>query len=282
MAAQSKGADAAMAGLAAAAGGLFAVFADLFQKGEASAVFNLTGAANRLGHGFYPARWGAWPDLPVIATGLALLCFAVFLAILAKARSRNSGFYTGAGALAVLLTCIPYDAPLPAPSGTTVSKLAAGWSPPAAALIPARYEAGGAPPVILAAAGDPLPVTLVVHIPMAAGKTSTTPPRIDGHIFDAVSRREWQIGYVDPSPTTRMSGGEVTYRFDFVIEPGPPHGATMADLRLRVHAPGYRTVEAAQGVSDTGLPVTIDVTLKPSALPRTLQGLARVLERPSF
>ncbi len=72
-------------GVAAALGGLGAVIVDLVQKGDASALFKLTGTLNKYGHGFT----AGWPDLPVLGVGLVLILIAIVLAFLADARSRN-------------------------------------------------------------------------------------------------------------------------------------------------------------------------------------------------
>jgi hypothetical protein len=266
-------------GLAAALGGLGAVIVDLVQKGDASAIFKLTGTLNRYGH----VLGAAWPDVPVLGVGIALIVFAIVLAYLSDARSRGAAFYSGASVITVLMTLVPYEAPLPPSSGTTVNKTS--WSedrPLAGAqLIQAAYRPQVATRLHYAAGGS-LPVTVIVHLPLQEGQQAATPPRVDGRLFDSVTGKEWQIGFADPNPTAQASAKEVTYRFDFSIETGTPHGSTLADLRLRVTAQGYSMGQASLSVATPGLPVTMEVTLKPSGVPKGFQGLGRILDRPTF
>jgi len=267
-------------GTAAAIGGLGAVAIDLVQKGDASALFKLTVTVNRYGHMLN----ASWPDMPVLGVGLLLVIFAVVLAFFSDARSRNAAFFSGASVLSVLMTFVPYDAPLPPPSGTTVNKVSEneGFGRfGGAQIIPAVYRAEARPQIIYAAAGQ-LPVTVVVHLPVAEGQGTGTPPRIDGRLFDQVSGKQWQIGFADPDPTTQTTAKEVTYRFDFAVETGAPKGDVIADLRLRVTAQGYSMGQSRLSVTTPGMPVTMEITLKPSGVPKALEGIGRIFDRPSF
>jgi len=124
MAVYTSESSAGTVGLAAAAGGLSAVFADLIQKGDASAVFELTANVNKLGDLLYPPNLGTWPGVPVAGVGLGLLLVSIILAFMSEARSRTSAFYSGASVLTVLMTLVPYTQALPAPSDMTVNKSA--------------------------------------------------------------------------------------------------------------------------------------------------------------
>lgn len=243
-------------GLSAAIGGIAAILADLFQKKDASAIYEFTGFANRFTD----------QAIPVGAVGLGLVILSVILAYLQEARSRMSAFYAGASVLTVLMTLVPYDAPMPLPSGSTVNQV----SVLEGGIIPSAYAAE----VQVAQAGVQIPVTVLVKLPAHDGKAQ---PRIHGVVYDAVSGQKWQLAYSAPQTTTGAEG--ITYRFDFVIQSGTPSRGKLADLRLRCTADGYQVATAEQVVTQAGQPVALQVTLKPSSLPRFLQ---RTMEAPKF
>lgn len=243
-------------GLSAAIGGIAAVVADYYQKKEASAIYELTGLVNRFSD----------QAIPVGAVALGLIVLSVVLAYLQEARSRMSAFYAGASVLTVLMTLVPYDAPQPLPSGSTVNQV----SFLERAILPPAF----AGEITLAQAGAQIPVAVIVKLPPRDGARQ---PRISGVVYDAVSGQKWQLAYT--APYTTVGQDAITYRFDFVIQAGPQKGETVADLRVRATADGYQTATASQVVTQPGQPVTLQVTLKPSTLPRVLQ---RTLEAPQF
>jgi hypothetical protein len=243
-------------GLSAAIGGIVAMLADFYQKKDASAIYEFTGLVNKYSE----------QAIPVGAVALGLIVLSVILAYLQEARSRMSAFYAGASVLTVLMTLVPYDAPQPLPSGSTVNQV----SVIEGGIISSAYAAE----TQMAQAGAQIPVAVVVKLPARNGAMT---PRISGIVYDAVSGQKWQLGYTAPKTTTSTEG--VTYRFDFVIQAGAPAGDKLADLRLRATAEGYQTATAQQLVTRAGQPVLLQVTLKPSSLPRFLQ---RTLESPQF
>jgi hypothetical protein len=243
-------------GLSAAIGGIAAILADLFQKKDASALYEFTGMANRVTD----------QAIPVGAVGLGLVVLSVILAYLQEARSRMAAFYAGASVLTVLMTLVPYDAPMPLPSGSTINQV----SVLERSIIPSAYAAE----VQVAQAGAQIPVTVLVKLPARDGAAQ---PQIRGVVYDAVSGQKWQLAYSVPQTTTGAEG--VTYRFDFVIRSGTPVGGKLADLQLRCTADGYQVATAERVVTQAGEPVALQVTLKPSSLPRFLQ---RTMEAPKF
>ena len=272
MAVYTSEASAGTVGLAAAAGGLSAVFADLIQKGDASAVFELTANVNKLGDLLYPPNLGSWPGVPVAGVGLGLLLVSIVLAFMSEARSRTSAFYSGASVLTVLMTLVPYTQALPAPSSMTVNKTAMHDG---MMFIPAMYQPDVFAPIWRVQASD-LPVTIVVHAPHR-GPTGA-PNRINGQLYDRVSGKTWQFGYSDASAST--SGSETTYQFNLSIPSGGQSaGGLVADLSARIDVPGYQTATVGQKVGRAGAPVTLEVTLQPTALPGFLK---RALEAPRF
>ena len=243
-------------GLSAAVGGIVAMLADFYQKKDASAVYEFTGLVNRFSD----------QAIPVGAVAVGLIVLSVVLAYLQEERSRMSAFYAGASVLTVLMTLVPYNAAQPLPSGSTVNQVSFLEQ----GLISSAYAAD----IKLAQAGAQIPVAVVVKLPARDGATT---PHINGVVYDAVSGQKWQLAYTAPKTTTGSEG--VTYRFDFVIQAGTPKGDKLADLRLRCSADGYQTATAAQLVTQAGQPVSLQVTLKPSSLPKPLQ---RILETPRF
>lgn len=279
MSSDSSEASGATIGISAAIGGLGAVIVDLIQKGDASAISKLTGTVNNYGH----LLSAGWPDVPIIVVGLALVALAIGLAFLSEAKSRNTAFYSGASVVSVLMTLIPYDAPLPLPSGATVNRVTLEDSRPSlesAALIPAVYRPEYERPIIRVAAGQ-LPVTVIVHLPRKPDQNAIA-PRVDGRLFDSVSGKIWQIGYSDTSANSKSSEKEIVYRFDFTIETGETRGGTIADLKLRIAAQGYSAAWAQLRVTTPGAPAVIEVTLQQSLLPRGFEGLGRIFDRPNF
>lgn len=260
-------------GLSAAIGGLVAVLVDLFQKGDASAVFEFTGMVNRAGQAIFPLLLGAgstWPGIPVAGVGLGLVIFAIALAYIGEARTRSAAFYSGASVLTVLMTLVPYNTPLQ-PSGTTVNKMAAGdyfFQPVNAG----SSLMGGR--IWLAAAGDELPVSVIIRAPVGDQKQLD---RINGRLYDAVSGKEWQLGYAEPA--RGQDKGSVTYRFDFVIKTAEPKDGAVADLQLWIDADGYQIATASQKVNNIAMPVALEIELKPTWQPRILK---RILESPKF
>ena len=243
-------------GLSAAIGGIVAMLADFYQKHDASAIYEFTGLVNKYSD----------QAIPVGAVALGLIVLSVILAYLQEARSRMSAFYAGASVLTVLMTLVPYNAPQPLPSGSTVNQV----SVIERGIISSAYAAD----LQIAQAGAQIPVAVIVKLP--AHDLATT-PRISGVVYDAVSGQKWQLGYT--APKTTMTTESVTYRFDFVFQAGTPSGDKLADLRLRCSADGYQTATAQQLVTQAGQPVTLQVALKPSSLPRFLQ---RTMESPQF
>lgn len=273
MAVYTSEASAGTVGLAAAAGGLSAVFADLIQKGDASAVFELTANVNKLGDLLYPPNLGPWPGLPVAGVGLGLLIVSVVLAFMSEARSRTAAFYSGASVLTVLMTLVPYTQALPAPSGMTVDKSAMRTD---SVFVPAAYQPEFSVPIWRVQAATDVPVTIVVHAPNRGPVGA--PNRINGQLYDKVSGKTWQFGYSDA--TSSSSGSETVYRFNLSIPTAPQSNSnTVADLALRIDVPGYQTATAAQKVGRIGAPVTLEVQLQPTALPGFLK---RALEAPRF
>jgi hypothetical protein len=243
-------------GLSAAIGGIIAILADFYQKKDASAIYEFTGLVNRYSD----------QSVPVGAVALGLVVLSVVLAYLQEARSRMAAFYAGASVLTVLMTLVPYNAPQPLPSGSTVNQV----SVIERSIIPSAFAAE----MQIAQAGAQIPVAVIVKLPPRDGATT---PHISGVVYDAVSGQKWQLAYTAPKTTTGADG--VTYRFDFVIQTGTPSGDKLADLHLRCSADGYQTATAQQLVTQAGQPVALQVTLKPSSLPRFLQ---RTLESPQF
>jgi hypothetical protein len=243
-------------GLSAAIGGIVAILADFYQKQDASAIYEFTALVNRFSD----------QAIPVAAVAVGLIVLSVVLAYLQEARTRISAFYAGASVLTVLMTLVPYNAPQPLPSGSTVTKVSLFGG----GLISSAYAAD----VQLAQAGAQIPVAVIVKLPARDG---TKTPRITGVVYDAVSGQKWQLGYSAPKTTIGSEG--VTYRFDFVIQTAAPKGDKLADLRLRVSADGYQSATAAQLVTQANQNVAMQVSLKPSTLPRPLQ---RILETPQF
>jgi hypothetical protein len=243
-------------GLSAAIGGIIAILADFYQKKDASAIYEFTGLVNKFSS----------QAIPVGAVALGLVVLSVVLAYLQEARSRMSAFYAGASVLTVLMTLVPYNAPQPLPSGSTVNQV----SMIEQGIIPSAYAAE----IQIAQAGAQIPVAVIVKLPARDGAMT---PHINGVVYDAVTGQKWQLAYTAPKTTAGAEG--VTYRFDFVIQAGTPKGDKLADLRLRCAADGYQTATAQQVVTQAGQPVTLQVILKPSSLPRFIQ---RTLESPQF
>jgi len=275
MAVYTSESSAGTVGLAAAAGGLSAVFADLIQKGDASAVFELTANVNKLGDLLYPPNLGTWPGVPVAGVGLGLLLVSIILAFMSEARSRTSAFYSGASVLTVLMTLVPYTQALPAPSDMTVNKSAMLRED--SMIVPATYQMDGFAPVWRVQATTDTPVTIVVHAPNRG--PASAPNRINGQLYDRVSGKTWQFGFSDASSSS--SGSETIYTFNLSIPTSPQttSGGLVADLSIRIDVPGYQTTTATQKVGRIGAPVTMEVTLQPSALPGFLK---RALEAPRF
>lgn len=259
-------------GLAAALGGLAAVIVDLFQKQNASAIYQLTNFVNKATLKFDPS--GQF-TLPVVGVGGLLLIASILLAYFAEARSARAAFYSGASVLTVLMALVPYQQPLQPEYGTTVRQMSStqGWQ--TLTVTPAAYS--GAPNwtvdrgrVWRAQASGTLPVVVTVHV------KGPVPPKMSGVLYDTVSGRSYQLGY--GTPQSRGSDGS-TFRFEFVINTGTPKGGRVADLKLRVEAPGYKLATTARSVTQMGAPVEMQVSLQPSKVPGFLQ---RALERPQY
>ena len=258
-------------GFTAALGGLSAVMVDLFQKKDASAIYQLTSFVNKTTAGFDPMGNYA---LPVGGVGLLLMVLSIVLAFFAGARSKRAAFYAGASVLTVMMTLVPYQQPI-APSSGSVRQLSQA-APLGPSYVPAAYFGADVKDMVKRDGriwsvqdGGPISVVVVVHT------EGGDPARISGVLYDAVSRRSYQLGYAAPQG---KSGTNATYRFDFAIDPGPAKGETLADLKLRVEAPGYKTTTATQTVTQAGT-VQIDVTMPSTKVPQFLQ---RALERPQF
>lgn len=266
-------------GLSAAIGGLAAVLVDLFQKQDASAVYELTTVVNSLASILQPS---GHLSVPVVGVGLALMVFSILLAFISEARTRSAAFYSGASVITVLMTLVPYDAPLPTPSGTTVSsETAMGVETWSDGFIPAAYAGSGYGTfgdarVWFAQSGNEVPVTIIVNVPTDNAQAAKT-TRITGLLHDALTGRKWQLGYAVPAGGG--VNGVVTYRFDLQIEAGQPKSGLVADLNCRIEADGYRVATVSQSVARVGEPVTLEVNLEPSRVPQAIQ---KLLQRPQF
>lgn len=251
-------------GLSAAIGGLAAVLADLFQKKDASAIYEFTTMVNQM------LGQMSSVSVPVGGVGLGLLVLSVVLAYLQEARTRMAAFYSGASVLTVLMTLMPYNAPMPLPSGSTVNQISSndGFQ-----LIAPAYAADDGR--IVVAQNTPLQVAIIVKLPVDSKRIEKQ--QIDGIVYDAVSGQKWRLSTVVPKTTD--SKDVITYRFDFAIQPGRPVNNKLADLNVRVWARGYQAKSVGQVVTKPGQPVVLEATLQPSALPGALQ---RALEAPTF
>ncbi len=140
--------------------------------------------------------------IPVGAVALGLIVLSVILAYLQEARSRMSAFYAGASVLTVLMTLVPYNAPQPLPSGSTVNQVSLIEQ----GIISSR--------LCRRASNRPRrrcdPRAVIVKLPAREGATT---PRITGVVYDAVSGQKWQLGYSAPKTTTSTGRRHLSVRF---------------------------------------------------------------------
>ncbi len=249
-------------GLSAAIGGLAAILMDLFNKKDASSVFELTSFVNQLASNFTSQA------IPVGGVGVGLIILAVMLAYLQEARNRMAAFYSGASVLTVLMTLVPYNAPLPAPTGATVNQVS---SADGFQLIGGAHAAEA--PLLLAQGQTQIPVTIIVTLAPSADGTVKA-QYVRGMVKDLMSGRRWALPSVSPKPSG--SSGAV-FRYQFFVEGTPGNSKGVANLQLSVTADGYQTKDTSPVLVKGGQAVTLEATLQPSAVPRFLQ---RTLESP--
>ena len=269
--------------IAGAAGVASALVADFVQKGEASAIFVLN--AMLFQH--------LALSLPPLYLAAGLMLAGAITVFIFEPRNKRSAFYTGASILAVLWTGMPADtlegvAPEIIDEGPAIEEPASfdGFNTGAllsytggcaqsfgsgAFVIPASFGAtctnstpSWQPYVTQVAAKDRLPVKIQVLIP---GHDSVPP--ITARLYDSVSGKKWDLS--STGRARRMQKGYlVTYSTS--LRPDA-ESQDVANLYVRIEAPGYKITQGNVRVSRTERAVDVPFILEKSGTPLWLQRL---------
>ena len=254
---------ASAAALSAAVGGMIAVLADLVQKEQASAIVQLTTAANQFADGF---------AIPVGGMGLLLVLLAVGMSFVMQPSNRFAAFYTGASIITVVMTGIPYDRPPPIEiiedlTGTEILDPTAFKTYPNGIKKPIY-------PVEKVQQDGRIPVIVTVSGPAEDWGPDAV---LEGKLYDKISGRTWELN--QGAAKARRGGGQITFVYKFYVDASEPVNGTFAHLYVRVEAPGYTIGKAQKKVTQLGSTVELNVELEPSNMPIWIQ---RTLEAPDF
>ncbi|NWG45661.1 MAG: hypothetical protein HXY25_03825 [Alphaproteobacteria bacterium] len=267
--------------LAGSIGVAAALVADFFQKGQSSAVYQL--------EIYLSSYFGLEVPFYVIALGLVVTgAAAVFVN---EPVSKRAAFTTGASILAILMTLMPVreqdllpadptilegeaedpailDEPL---EDASINVLSADGVQQASLTL--RMPAPRAEPALVQVQNAEIPVEIVVTLP-GARKGDIDLSSVLVVLYDSVSRSTYRLG--SPVDITDGAGGlELIYAARVPVRGSrtTARGVVLADLSVRVEAPGYRISFAETEVTDQSAVTRLSVSLPASTTPLWMQRL---------
>jgi hypothetical protein len=216
-------------------GAIVAILGDITQKDTASAVIKISTTVNStLQLGLATIVWAA-----------VLVVLGVALSLIFEPTSKKMAFFVGASVIALIMTATPYE-PLPSEPGTGSSLEGGGL------IVPASY----AGPIVAAQAAPGLALTVTVSAPPDGQAGAVTLSILD---TDSGDRWQQQLN-VNPGDTVSQTWSL----------PAPDRGR---EIMVRAESSNYQIENRSDTIQPGTMQHTIDIVLRPSAMPQFLQRL---------